>query len=297
MKNAFLVLFSLAVIGYSGYFIYQNSLAPCERVLEYSVGQFDTQFGLKQEDFKKYITDAEAVWEKEVGRELFKYKMGAKFKVNLIYDNRQVLTEAKRKEEFGLTKSEDVLEEWDNKLYSLDSEYKRLTSLHEQEVASLERDQKEHNREVEFWNKKGGAGETVFNKLESERVSLNIRVENINKNAILLNNMATELNRLIKNRNSAANDYNRIVKSYNEKYGHGLEFDQGEYTTKGEINIYQFDSKASLLMVLAHEFGHALGMDHVGGSSSIMNSIASDARDSLALSLEDKTELNKVCKK
>src|SRR3989344_9354689 len=129
MKNAFLVLFSLAVIGYSGYFIYQNSLAPCERVLEYSVGQFDTQFGLKQEDFKKYITDAEAVWEKEVGRELFKYKMGAKFKVNLIYDNRQVLTEAKRKEEFGLTKSEDVLEEWDNKLYSLLSHSSKTSSL------------------------------------------------------------------------------------------------------------------------------------------------------------------------
>ena len=289
-------VFVLAIIGVSGFFIYQNSLNPCDRVLEYSIGQFDTEFGLSQADFKKYIKESEVPWEKEIGKELFEYKDGAKFKINLIYDNRQILTEEKRKEEFGLTKSESILKELDSKLSNLDAEYKRLTNLHEQEVSSLENAQSEYNKKVNAWNKKGGAPEPAFSQLEQERLLLNSRVVNVNKNAILLNNMAEELNQLIKSRNDAADDYNKVAKSYNQKYGHGLEFNQGEYT-QGNINIYQFDSPNSLRMVLAHELGHALGMDHVEGRTSIMSSITSESRTSLTPTIEDKIELNNVCKK
>ncbi len=289
-------IFLLTVIGASGFFVYKSSLDPCDSVLEYSIGQFDPQFGINQTDFKKYIQESEVPWEREVGKELFRHKEGAKFKVNLVYDNRQIVTEQKRKEEFGLTRAEEILEEWDNKFSILDSKYKSLVSLHEQEANSLEKDQAEHNRKVDYWNKKGGAPEPTFSELEAERVSLNNRIYELNKEAVTLNNTQEELNQLIKSRNDAAANYNKIARSYNEKYGHGLEFNQGEYTS-GNINIYQFDSAVSLRMVLAHEFGHALGMDHTEGETSIMNSTASPNRTSLVLSKADIVELNRVCKR
>ncbi len=287
----------IGAIIFSGIFLYKGTLNPCEQVLYYSVGQFDEQFSLNLADFKNYIEQSESVWEDEARRQLFEYKEGAKFKINLIYDERQVLTEQKRREEFGLTKYENILREMDSKLSLLDTEYKRLSSLHEREVASLEADQRDYNKEIDSWNKRGGAPEPHFSRLEAERVSLNSRVEALNNNATMLNNMASELNQLIKSRNEAAADYNRVAKSYNEKYGHGLEFNQGEYNTKGEINIYQFDSAASLKMVLAHELGHALGLDHVNGAASIMNSVSSETRTPLSLTEEDRVEFYRVCPK
>ena len=105
--------------------------------------------------------------------------------------------------------------------------------------------------------------------------------------------MAEDLNQLIKSRNNAADDYNKVAKSYNQKYGHGLEFNQGEYT-QGNINIYQFDSPNSLRMVLAHELGHALELEHLDNPEAIMYRLNESGSDKITA--DDITALKKACK-
>lgn len=294
MKNIPIYMF-LVLAGGLIFYGYKGSLNPCDRVIEYSIGTFDTQFGINRNDFLNYIDEATAVWEKELGKDIFRYKEGSGLKVNLIYDERQVLTEQKRKEEFGLTQAENILKSFDSKLSMLDSEYKRLTTLHEEEIASLSRVQNDYNRKVDEWNRKGGAPEGVYEQLDKERILINTKIDSINKNAISLNKMTEDLNLLIRLRNEAAENYNRIAKSYNTKYGHGLEFNQGEYSTTGEINIYQFDSPISLKMVLSHEFGHALGLDHTEDTDSIMSAYTNPERNSLIVTDADRIELLRVC--
>ena len=85
-----------------------------------------------------------------------------------------------------------------------------------------------------------------------------------------LNKETSQLNALLKERNLKAVEYNKIARSYNKKYGHGLEFNQAEYTDK-EINVYQFGNRKDLILALTHELGHALGMDHVENPKSIMH--------------------------
>jgi hypothetical protein len=73
--------------------------------------------------------------------------------------------------------------------------------------------------------------------------------------------------------------------------------EEGLYTSDKDgtrITIYAFQDKAELLRTMTHEFGHALGLEHVANSASIMYPSNSDTA-SLALSREDKAELARVC--
>jgi predicted Zn-dependent protease len=60
-----------------------------------------------------------------------------------------------------------------------------------------------------------------------------------------------------------------------------------------EINIYEFDSRTALLRVLAHEFGHALGLDHNDNEQSIMHYLNSSTN--LKPTKEDLAALREVC--
>jgi len=54
----------------------------------------------------------------------------------------------------------------------------------------------------------------------------------------------------------------------------GIEFNKGDYYPKtGELNIFQYDDRGDLLLVLTHEFGHALDMEHVEDDQAVMSEV------------------------
>src|SRR3989344_3704354 len=66
---------------------------PCEKPITYTLGTFDKRFGISQADFLKTLVQAEEIWERPLGRELFTYVPEAgEIPVNLIYDSRQETT-------------------------------------------------------------------------------------------------------------------------------------------------------------------------------------------------------------
>ncbi|MDP3965521.1 MAG: hypothetical protein Q8Q13_01855, partial [bacterium] len=58
----------------------------------YSLGTFDTRFGIPKQDFLASVREAEAIWEKPIGKELFAYTQDGQLAVNLVYDYRQEAT-------------------------------------------------------------------------------------------------------------------------------------------------------------------------------------------------------------
>jgi hypothetical protein len=262
-----MVVILLSLIGVSGYFIYEKSLRPCDKPIEYSIGRFDTQFGISQDDFKSYLAEAGTVWEKVLGKKEFIYNPKADFKINLIYDERQLETIQKQKEEFGLTAIETVFKK-------LDADFMAFKNQYDQKAASYER----------------GLASYKARKLSNPEIA------QLNAEAADLNNMTSQLESLLKERNAKAVEYNNVAADYNAKYNKGLEFNQAEYTGS-KINVYQFGNKKDLVLALTHEFGHALGMGHVENPNSIMYYLTNSNTDSSPTpSSEDLSELNKVCK-
>ena len=77
----------------------------------------------------------------------------------------------------------------------------------------------------------------------------------------------------------------------------GESFEKGSHY-RGEINIYHFENEPDLVKVLAHEFGHALDLNHVAGDQSIMASTFMN-RTVFPLSLTqfDRDEFRAQCRK
>lgn len=294
-KNAITVFLALCALVLSGEFFYKYFQKPCDQILEYSIGRFDEDFGISREEFLENIKQAERIWESAVGRELFVFKPEADFQINLVYDDRQLSTMRKQKTESGLESVGAILE-------NLDTEFKRAKSGYEKDLETyriksenFERDQTQYQLEVDYWNSRGGAPKPQYRLLEERAEQLNAQATALNRETTLLNAKAKELNDLLDKRNEAAKSYNAIASNYNQSFGHGLEFNQAEYAGQS-INVYQFKNGADLLTALAHEFGHALGMDHVENPSSIMYYLTGDnTKIGLVPSVEDLAELSRVC--
>jgi GNAT superfamily N-acetyltransferase len=85
------------------------------------------------------------------------------------------------------------------------------------------------------------------------------------------------------------------VQSYNALYGEHRLFHKGEYNGK-EITIYQYQDRTDLILILAHELGHALGLAHVDDRKAVMYELLSDQDlDTLTLTSADVRALHAAC--
>lgn len=275
-------------------FWYTRTADICPAPLSYRLGEIDDSFNLSVDEARSHIEAAELVWEQNANRELFVYDESAKFTVNFIFDERQELadSEAQQRETLDAQRSEN--DEIIASIETLQREYESLSANYRNRTAAYEERLKKYNQEVNKYNDRGGAPSDVFAELEEEREALNDEANELSDTAKELNDLAAQINRLSNQGNALVDEYNREVNHYNSQFGYSREFTQGDYRGK-EINIYKFSTDTELESVLAHEFGHALGIDHVEGTSSVMYYLFEDNRDGPVLSVTDREAFLLTC--
>ncbi|KND48169.1 MAG: extracellular metalloprotease M10 family [Parcubacteria bacterium C7867-006] len=302
-KNIISALILLGVIFYfrttlQNYWRYlERTYFPCKSPISYSIGTFDTRFGVSKADFLSAMKEAEAIWEKPIGKDLFSYSTDGALKVNLIYDTRQETT--KQLQVMGITLKNDkaTYDEVKAKYETVLVQYNQEKAEFESRVSAFEIRKTTYETAVAQANRRGGADKTTYAKLTAEKEYLQnesaslVNLQNqLNKDASNVNSLVSALNDLAKALNINVKNYNTIGDNL------GGEFDEGLYKVDAngeEIDIYQFDNRTKLIRVLAHELGHALGLDHNEDPKAIMYRLNNGVNEKLTNT--DLIELKNLC--
>ena len=241
----------------------------CRGALRYAIDAVDPRFGISQDVLQADLKQAELIWENTSGEDVLQYDPQADFKVNLVFDERQKQTIAsnalKQKLDTVQTLHKGISQEYD----TLSSQYEEQKSHYESDVAKYKQLVDTYEKQVASWNAKGGAPKDEYQQLKEQRKEIESLADEIEKKRKNINDIVARLNALAGKEKQVVSGYNKEVSTYEDAYGGEKEFDQGVYTGKA-IDIYQFSTENELILVLAHELGHALGMDHVQNPQSIM---------------------------
>ncbi len=289
-----LIILGITLSGSGFWYTYIDT--TCRLPVAYRIGEIDARFGTTPEEVRRIAGHAEAIWEKSVGADLFVYNPNAKLPIHFIFDERQENAEREADLREDLAVKEGMSETVGAQYQALVTEFRTLKRQYESRVLAYESSLKRYNKKVEEWNSKGGAPQDEINLLTSEEQELENEYIALEKLSDSINKLVDELNKIGARGNSLVADYNTIVETYNDEFSEAKEFTQGDYTGDA-IHIYQFDSEDELTVVLAHEFGHALSLDHVQNESSIMYHFMGVQSAYNGISDEDMQEFTAVCEK
>ncbi len=272
---------------------------PCAIPLTYSLGDFDTRFGVSREDFLIRIAWAEKVWEDLVGKELFKYvESGGDMRINLVYDVRQQTTEKLQEINGSIDVKKGGYESLQVQYETLSRQLEEQKRTYNTETNQLKVLQNNYEREVSRWNKKWGAPEDEYARLERQRNEINTRIARVNASLSQLNKTITATNALGRQINELVWELKLDVETYNTtRQAQWEEFSEWEYVYDEawkRINIYEFSTALKLSRVLIHELGHAVQMGHVDDTESIMYRL--NAGKSEVPTEADRAELLRSCR-
>lgn len=284
-------LLAYAVLGHNPSFSFDALKKPCSEPVRYAIGTYDARFGISRAAFEQAAKDAAGLWNVAAGKTLIEFSSSPEVSVNLAYDERQEAVKIGDDISADQRAYDDMKEE-------IDATRERYTSA----TASYERQQRAYDaavdayeEKVSYWNERGGAPPSEYQALESEKARLAGMRTRLSESVDRINALADSIQSDVTELNALASRLNAKVDVYNEAVGH--DFDQGNYVAdeKGKrITIFEFDDTMELKRVLAHEFGHALGLDHTGDPDSVMYSY--NIGNTFELTDADITALKEACK-
>lgn len=272
----FVIIAAILAISVKNYGVFplENlfSYSICDRPIHYRVDTVDPKFNLSRDDFQNDISQASKIWSDSINKNLFIFDPKGDLSINLIYDERQSLTSQ-------INQLENSVSSDKQSLNPKVSEYEKQSLEFKNKVDDL-------NKQIEYWNSKGGAPPDEYKKIVDEQKALQSEANNLNE-------MAQSLNLSTRQYNLQVNQLNKTINTLNN----ALEQRPEEGIFKGpenRIEIYFNISKTELIHTLAHELGHALGLMHSNNVNAIMYF---STNQNIVPTDDDRTALQDLCRR
>ncbi len=282
----------------------------CAEPLPWRVGDVDPRFNIEPEDFAREVRMAAEHWNEAAGRLVLVHDEHRGFPVHLEYDQRQ--EQAREVVRLGreLEQLRDRAQSEDDRLGFDQSAWEDQRDAHRTRIQAFERKLHEHNRRVENLNRGGGqsgdraAIERQGRELAEQRRQLTTEGDRLSAAADHLTRRVERYNALVARINRKVAELNAATARMPERSGEYRAQRQTDWRgnlirIEREISIYFYFRDEDLRLTLAHELGHALGLDHVDDPEAVMHAsyTVTDYRYSepLQLSGADVRALQALC--
>lgn len=278
----FILLFVVGATAGYYFYTYENPGSgvtanhfPCNEPFTYSIGHIDNRFGLNKPEVEDAMNNAVQLWSDALGTTVAVSSDNSVITVDFVYDERQQSVDGEMRfrerinsEQIQLTQMQRAFDQKRDRFEQRSSAYVQFA---EQTTLELNR----FNEWVSSKNELGGFSEydvTVFEERKKSVESMQYRVLNERRE---LDRIASEINQELEQLNRKIEESNRLIDEYNKRYSGESRFTKATFQGVGwggVITVNTFMSKNELTLILAHELGHALGLNHVSNPKSIMYS-------------------------
>lgn len=267
---AILVLFFAVQLHFQPQLAF-NSIAhrfqhPFDVRLRYAIGHIDPRFGISESEVKKLTEEAVQIWHQGLGKQVFVYDPDAKLKINLVYDERQAKIEARQKAEQHISankaKHQKNLQELQQQKVMIQQQVEQLQVLQQQYQV-----ERQHYHQLTEYVQQTGQAQAM-----QQMNHLRWRLENLSQEIKVLHQQhqktVEEYNHQVNVVNAFKDQANAKIDQYKQQFA-PTEFQQGVFTGD-RIDIFTFESRDELRVVLAHELGHGLHIDHNDDPEALM---------------------------